>query len=139
MDCRQRDVALPWHASPTLFAFPRIRSRNCGFHPIQPRMERNLWGRSWLSAFKKPLLRSAIERYFAQEWGERESGMQRPTFRSCGHVPQCREQETKVSRQWGWEHEVSTFPYPNYLVDQEMVGMLSDAAELRMDPSVKEI
>ena len=69
----------------------------------------------------------------------RERGMQRPTFRSCGHVPQCREQETKVSRQWGWKHEVSTFPYPNYVVDQEMVGMLSDAAELRMDPSVKEI
>lgn len=62
---------------------------------------------------------------------------QQPTFRSHGHV-QCRAQETKVSKQWGWEHEVSTFPYPN-VVDQEMVGMLSDAAELRMDPSVKEI
>lgn len=73
VDCRQKDVALPCHASPTLSAFPRIRSRNCVFHPIQPRMERNLWGRSWLSAFKKPLLRSAIERYFAEEWGEREA------------------------------------------------------------------
>ena len=145
MDCTQQDVVLPWHASPTLPAFPRSHSKNCGFHPDLPRMERNLWGRSWLSVFNKPLLRSAIERYFAEERRERErhwhaTASQRPTFHSCGHVPECRERETKVSRQRGWEDEVSALPYPNYYIfDQEMVGMLSDAAELRMDPSANMI
>ena len=99
MDCTQQDVVLPWHAAPTLPAFPRSHSKNCGFHPDLPRMERHLWGRSWLSVFKKPPLRSAIERYFAEEWRERERdiGIQRPTFHSCGHVPECRERGTKVS------------------------------------------
>lgn len=86
----------------------------------------------------RTVLCGRAERERERHWHATAS--QRPTFHSCGHVPECRERETKVSRQRGWEDEVSALPYPNYYIfDQEMVGMLSDAAELRMDPSANMI